>query len=64
MVGIQLRSNGAAIAASRRLLERGFIVLTGGRRGDVLTLSPPLTIDEDLLAAFVPALAEVLRASG
>jgi hypothetical protein len=31
-------------------------VLTGGVRGDTLTLSPALTIDPLLLAAFVAAL--------
>ncbi len=49
-----------ALAVGQRLLRSGWIVLTGGRRGDVLTLTPPLTIDESLLDAFVGALVEAL----
>jgi 4-aminobutyrate aminotransferase-like enzyme len=36
----------------------GWIVLTGGTRGDVLTLTPPLGIDESLLDAFCGDLAK------
>jgi 4-aminobutyrate aminotransferase-like enzyme len=35
-------------------------VLTGGASGDVLTLTPPLDIDEALLTGFANALAEAL----
>jgi 4-aminobutyrate aminotransferase-like enzyme len=38
----------------------GYIVLTGGVSGDVLTLTPPLDIDEDLLRAFADALSRAL----
>jgi 4-aminobutyrate aminotransferase/(S)-3-amino-2-methylpropionate transaminase len=61
MVGLVLAGGaGAALAVARRLLGRGFIVLTGGRDGDVLTLTPPLTIDVALLGAFTDALVETL----
>jgi 4-aminobutyrate aminotransferase/(S)-3-amino-2-methylpropionate transaminase len=61
MVGIELEGGAPrALAVTRRLLARGWIVLTGGARGDVLTLTPPLTIDEALLDAFVDILADVL----
>jgi 4-aminobutyrate aminotransferase/(S)-3-amino-2-methylpropionate transaminase len=61
MVGVALEGGaGAALAVSRRLLGRGYIVLTGGREGDVLTLTPPLTIDTALLDAFTEALVETL----
>jgi 4-aminobutyrate aminotransferase/(S)-3-amino-2-methylpropionate transaminase len=45
---------------ARRLLERGWIVLTGGVGGDVLTLTPPLDVDQALLDAFARALPEAL----
>jgi 4-aminobutyrate aminotransferase/(S)-3-amino-2-methylpropionate transaminase len=61
MVGLVLDGGaGAALAVARRLLGRGYIVLTGGREGDVLTLTPPLTIDPALLDAFTDALSETL----
>ncbi len=62
MVGVEIRGGaGQALAVTRRLLRRGWIVLTGGAEGDVLTLTPPLDIDELLLDAFVDALAVALR---
>ena len=51
-----------ALAVARALLARGYIVLTGGVRGDALTLSPPLTIAPELLSAFAAALGDVVRA--
>jgi 4-aminobutyrate aminotransferase / (S)-3-amino-2-methylpropionate transaminase / 5-aminovalerate transaminase len=61
MVGVELEGGGGrALAVTRRLLQRGWIVLTGGVAGDVLTLTPPLDIDEALLDAFAGVLAEVL----
>ncbi len=61
MVAVALDGGaGRALAVARRLLERGWIVLTGGSRGDVLTLTPALDIDERLLGAFTDALADVL----
>jgi 4-aminobutyrate aminotransferase / (S)-3-amino-2-methylpropionate transaminase / 5-aminovalerate transaminase len=61
MVGVTLEGGAArALQVSRALLARGYIVLTGGTAGDVLTLTPPLSIEEDLLEAFTRVLAEVL----
>ena len=56
MVGVELGSAALALAIARDLLGSGWIVLTGGTRGDVLTLTPPLNISESLLDAFVSAL--------
>jgi 4-aminobutyrate aminotransferase/(S)-3-amino-2-methylpropionate transaminase len=65
MLGVALDGGeGRALAATRRLLDGGWIVSTGGARGDVLTLTPPLDIDERLLDAFSEALANALHASG
>ena len=60
MVGIQLADAGEALAVARALLQRGYIVLTGGMRGDTLTLSPSLTIEPELLTAFVVELGSVV----
>jgi 4-aminobutyrate aminotransferase/(S)-3-amino-2-methylpropionate transaminase len=60
MVGIGLADAAEALAVARALLQRGYIVLTGGVRGDTLTLTPPLTITPELLSAFVPELAAVV----
>jgi 4-aminobutyrate aminotransferase/(S)-3-amino-2-methylpropionate transaminase len=61
MVGVELQGGASrALAVTRRLLAHGWIVLTGGTNGDVLTLTPPLIIDERLLDAFVGALAAAL----
>jgi 4-aminobutyrate aminotransferase/(S)-3-amino-2-methylpropionate transaminase len=60
MIGIQLDSDARALRAMRALLERGWIVLTGGPAGDALTLTPPLVIEARLLAEFAGALAQSL----
>jgi 4-aminobutyrate aminotransferase/(S)-3-amino-2-methylpropionate transaminase len=53
MVGIELDGGAArALAVARRLLEAGWIVLTGGVHGDVLTLTPALDVDEAVLEEF------------
>jgi 4-aminobutyrate aminotransferase/(S)-3-amino-2-methylpropionate transaminase len=61
MVGVELEGGSArALAVGRALLARGWIVLTGGEAGDVLTLTPPLDVAEPLLGAFAGALGEAL----
>jgi len=63
MVGVHVAGGkGRALGAARMLLGKGYIVLTGGAAGDVLTLTPPLNVDEKLLLAFASELALVLRA--
>lgn len=61
MVGIALEDGARALATMRALLGRGYVVLTGGTRGEVLTLSPPLTIAPALLSGFAAALGEIVR---
>jgi 4-aminobutyrate aminotransferase-like enzyme len=59
MIGIALAGGGARGAVvMRRLLRLGWIVLTGGAEGDVLTLTPPLEIEEALLESFCGAFTE------
>ncbi len=69
MIGIQLedpagRLPGHRIAATALVegLKRGWILLGSGVEGDVLSLSPPLTIERDLLDLAVVAMDEVLAA--
>jgi len=47
--------------AQRELRERGVLVGRGGRHGNVLILSPPLVIEEDVLDGALDTIAEVLR---
>ena len=62
MVGIELEGGGGrALSVMRKLLAAGYIVLTGGRDGATITLTPPLTIAEPLLVAFSTALVEALQ---
>jgi 4-aminobutyrate aminotransferase/(S)-3-amino-2-methylpropionate transaminase len=56
MIGIALGNAATALAMQRALLEAGYIVTTGGMRGDVLVLTPPLNISESLLEGFVGVL--------
>ncbi len=60
MIGIQTDGAPRALSAMRALLERGWIVLTGGVAGDVITLTPPLEIELRVLKKFGDALAESL----
>jgi 4-aminobutyrate aminotransferase-like enzyme len=62
MIGVEVEGGSArALALTRELLQRGWIVLTGGAVGDVLTLTPPLDTDETLLEAFTDALVAAAR---
>lgn len=61
MWGVHTESAARALGVARRLLEAGWIVLTGGADGATLTLTPPLNIAEDLLTRFASSLAEALR---
>jgi 4-aminobutyrate aminotransferase / (S)-3-amino-2-methylpropionate transaminase / 5-aminovalerate transaminase len=60
MIGVELGSAVDAQRVSRELLERGYLVLTGGVEGNVLTLTPPLTFPETAWGAFADALASVV----
>jgi 4-aminobutyrate aminotransferase-like enzyme len=60
MVGARLQSGRQALAASRAMLRRGWILLPAGEAGDILAFTPPLTIAREVLAAAVEALRESL----
>jgi 4-aminobutyrate aminotransferase/(S)-3-amino-2-methylpropionate transaminase len=62
MLGVDFRGRaGLASTVMFRLLERGYIVSTGGGVRDVLVLTPPLTIDDVHRAPFISALRDVLE---
>ncbi len=61
MIGIELEGPTVALRAISELLGRGYLVLGGGLDGRVLTLTPSLTIAEQLLVGFGEALAEILQ---
>lgn len=63
MVGVELDDAARALTVSRALLAKGWLVLTGGVRGEVLTLTPALDIDESLLAGFTDTLSEITRSA-
>jgi 4-aminobutyrate aminotransferase-like enzyme len=61
MSGVDLgRRPGAASELQLALLQRGYITTTGGGRRETLVLTPPLTIDEDLLFGFASVLGETM----
>jgi 4-aminobutyrate aminotransferase-like enzyme len=66
MAGVELRRNDGSpataetFAAVKELLLRGFIFLPEGEFGNVISLTPPLTITKPQLAKAIGALAEVL----
>jgi 4-aminobutyrate aminotransferase-like enzyme len=70
MAGVELRrhdgtpASAEAFAAIKALLRRGFIFLPEGEFGNVISLTPPLTITKPQLAKAVAALREVLTLQG
>ena len=62
MAGVEVRhadgspAAGLALRAVKGMLRRGFMVLPEGADGNVISLTPPLTITRAELAAAVPAL--------
>lgn len=60
MIGVELNSAALGLRVGARMLQRGFVVTSGGRQGEVLVMTPPLIIEEDLTAAASMALAEAI----
>jgi 4-aminobutyrate aminotransferase-like enzyme len=61
MIGVALGNEATALAVQRSLLEAGYIVTLGGIAGDVLVVTPPLTITENLLERFTTTLRGLLE---
>ena len=70
MAGVELRlPNGkpateAAMAAIKKMLQRGFIMLPEGKHANVISFTPPLTITRAQLAKAVAELQKVLTTDG
>lgn len=63
MLGIDLGERpGSASQAMRLLLEQGYIVSTGGGKREVLVLTPPLNIAEDVLLESAQVIADQVAA--
>lgn len=60
MIGIECARPEISLAATTRLLERGFVLLPSGDGGRVLSLTPPLVIDREALQLACDAIVEVL----
>lgn len=60
IVGVELASGGLGLTMFRKLLEHGYLVTVGGRAGEVLVLTPPLTIAEPILMGVAPVLSDLL----
>ncbi len=56
LIGIELANSARARQIARTALEHGWILLGEGPRGDVLALTPPLTIAADVLMAGIEQL--------
>lgn len=62
MIGVELRGRpGSAARVMDALLDRGYIVSTGGGERDTVVLTPPLVVNPALLDAFAQVLPDVLR---
>jgi 4-aminobutyrate aminotransferase-like enzyme len=60
LIGIECAAPEVAARVCRRALERGLIVLGSGADGRVLSVTPPLVIGRDALAAALDLLVECL----
>jgi 4-aminobutyrate aminotransferase/(S)-3-amino-2-methylpropionate transaminase len=60
LLGIECAEPEVAALACRRALERGVIVLASGGDGRVLSVTPPLVIEREALAAALDVLVECL----
>ena len=61
MWGIELKDAAAADSIVKRGLQKGLILLQAGEQGNVLSLTPPLTITEKQLYRALDLLEELLR---
>uniref|UniRef100_A0A7C2P8S6 Aspartate aminotransferase family protein n=1 Tax=candidate division WOR-3 bacterium TaxID=2052148 RepID=A0A7C2P8S6_UNCW3 len=59
LIGIEFRGI-SAFDISKALLKKGYITLPSGPRGEVLELTPPVVVTEEIIDNFVAVLREVL----
>ncbi len=61
LFGVECVDEKVCLQACQRLLEEGFITLTGGSRGQVLTLTPALTMSHAAFSSFVSISLRVFK---
>ena len=61
MLGIECRDANTAQDAWRDILQRGVITLPCGSDGEVLSITPPLGIERELLQDALERVSESLR---
>lgn len=61
MIGIECRDRETAVKVCAEALGQGFILLPSGDRGEVLSITPPLTIGSGALELGLDTLARLLR---
>ncbi len=64
MLGVECHEPALAHRVCQRALERGLILLPSGEGGRVLSLTPPLCIDEQAIDFAIDALADLIEADG
>jgi 4-aminobutyrate aminotransferase/(S)-3-amino-2-methylpropionate transaminase len=64
MIGVECESPAVSLEATRHLLESGYVLLPSGDEGRVLSLTPPLVIDERALFDACEAITSFLLARG
>ncbi len=58
MIGIEMNATSGAVTTCQRALEKGVVALPSGSRGEVVSVTPPLCIDEGTLLASIDVLLE------
>ena len=60
MLGVETGSPGEGARVAGELIKRGYLVLPGGVEGDIVGVTPPLTLTDAQLQGACDALDEVL----
>jgi len=60
-LGIDLEGDALGVRAAEAALRRGLLVLPAGDRGEVVELSPPLILNDEVIAGGARLLAEAVR---
>jgi 4-aminobutyrate aminotransferase/(S)-3-amino-2-methylpropionate transaminase len=63
LLGVECDDGARALRACGAALRRGVIAIPSGDRGEVISVTPPLAIDEDVLRGALDVLADALAAS-
>jgi len=61
LIGIEFRTKGMGFESMKYLLKKGFITLPAGENAEVLEITPPLVITEDIAMFFIQQLRRVIK---